>query len=426
MNQYTDVIGAADKDGLSVSEAAQLLGVKRETVYAYVSRGQLTSRPIPGKRQTLLDAAEVRRFATTRRQAGRRPGGLELVIDSSVTLADPNGSLFYRGWEAAEAAASAWYEEVALWLWGLDGVPEPLELFRADEDQLGRAQLAVRAGGPALGPLDCFLLALAAAAPDDPYRYGRDASAVARRAAELTALLVEALPLVGPEPLGSSPTIVERLWARLSPRSPTDEEAEVLNSALVLLADGELDPASLAARLAASARADVYRVAGAGLSVLSGPLQGGAGDEAAQLLRRVVSNGVGEAVGEWLGRDELPPGFGHRLYREQDPRFASLTNAMEAAWPGHEAIDAARSVVAVLEEERPGSFPNADLALGVVLVAGEMTERAAEAILATARTAGFIAQGLEEYGHRLRLGGRAVYTGAEPGTARPRLSAGWL
>lgn len=412
-----------DQGGLSASEAARLLGVKRETVYAYVSRGLLSSRRVAGRRETLLDPVEVSRLARSQRSGAGRAGRMEVLVDSAITLIDPNGGLWYRGWDVAEAAGSAWFEEVALWLWGIES-GEPLALFQPDGQLLARARAAAETAGRLARPLDRYVLALAAASTEDPYRFGREPAAVARRAAQLLALLVESLPLTGNPALGSPPTLSERLWAALSPLLLHDEGAEALNAALVLLADHELATSTLAARLAASTWADIYRVVEAGLAAVGGPLHGSAGDRVASFLRRALDEGVERAVGGQLATGELPPGFGHVIYRHRDPRYRPLIEAVGQAFPGHEALSAATEVEAVLQREQPDAFANVDLALGALVLAGEMVDGAAEAIFAAARTAGWIAHGLEEYGHRLRYRSRAVYTGPEPGSRSPKLLGG--
>src|SRR5580658_4983785 len=102
---------------LSSAEAARRLGVKRETLYAYVSRGMLTRRKETGSRESRFDPAEIGRLAEGRRTAGGLPGAVEVVIDSALTLLDPSGRLWFRGWDVEIGCRRASFEQVAEWLW---------------------------------------------------------------------------------------------------------------------------------------------------------------------------------------------------------------------------------------------------------------------------------------------------------------------
>jgi len=99
---------------LTAAQAASRLGVRPQTLYAYVSRGLLHSHPAPGAggRASRYARAEVDRLAGRARRGGRA-GGLELLVDTSLTLLDPAGRLYYRGWDVMDAARTASYERVA-------------------------------------------------------------------------------------------------------------------------------------------------------------------------------------------------------------------------------------------------------------------------------------------------------------------------
>src|SRR4051794_28939202 len=101
-------------DWLTATQAANELGVKPATLYAYVSRGLLHSERAPGGRASRFRRSEVDRLAG--RQRGRKTGG-EIVVDSGLTLIDPAGRLWYRGRDVVELARSWPYERVAEWLW---------------------------------------------------------------------------------------------------------------------------------------------------------------------------------------------------------------------------------------------------------------------------------------------------------------------
>src|SRR5215207_5940009 len=97
---------------LSVPEVAHRLGVKRATVYAYVSRGLLERHPASGPGRSLFEREAVARFAGRARRPGRS-GALEVVVDTEVTLLDPDGRLLYRGHDATELARFRTFEQVA-------------------------------------------------------------------------------------------------------------------------------------------------------------------------------------------------------------------------------------------------------------------------------------------------------------------------
>src|SRR5690348_5350278 len=102
---------------LTTAAAAQRLGVKPETLYAYVSRGQLTRHLAADGRRSLFAREEIERLAARARRGGRA-GALELVIDTELTLLDPAGALYYRGQDVEELARASTYEDVAELLWG--------------------------------------------------------------------------------------------------------------------------------------------------------------------------------------------------------------------------------------------------------------------------------------------------------------------
>ena len=142
----------------------------------------------------------------------------------------------------------------------------------------------------------------------------------------LIATLVDSLPVVrGAAPPPEQGAVAERLWSRLSP-SAHHRLVRLLDTALVLLADHELAASTLAARVAASTWADPYLVVQAGLATLGGPLHGGASAGARRLIHEVDAGPAGpaEAVGSRLRDQQRIPGFGHRVYRERDPRAEAL------------------------------------------------------------------------------------------------------
>ncbi len=376
---------------LTATDAARRLGVKPETLYAYVSRGMLTRHRAPDGRRSLFEHAEIERLAARSRRGGRA-AGLEVIVDTSITRIDPEGGLYYRGHDATVLAREWSFEEVAELLWDGDDARTPWAGPAFDAES-GRLVDRIR-----------VIVALAAAA--DPLRNDLRPPAVRHCARGLIAAMVDGLPRLS-EPVDAS--IAARVWSRVHDGPPPADRLRALNAALVLLADHELAISALSARVAASAWADPYLVVLAGLSALGGPLHGGAPGAIERLLAGIrTEHDVPAVLGERLSTGAPLPGFGHAIYRGRDPRADVLLQLLRESSP--QRLPVVEEVLH-LAGRHEGPAPNVDLALAALSDAFGFVSGAAEAIFAVARTAGFIAHALEEYPYRLRFRARAAYVG---------------
>ncbi|MFG2210594.1 citrate/2-methylcitrate synthase [Streptomyces sp. NPDC048638] len=396
---------------LSTREAADRLGVKPETVYAYVSRGQLTSHRSPGGRGSTFDAKEVEALA--RRGSRREPStaASELAVRTGITLID-RAHCYFRGVDTAELAARYDYEEVAEWLW--TGELHRGMRFTAPPDALSAACRAVQALPEHSGPMDRLRLAVVAAAAADPLRFDLSEEAVLDTARALIPTLVGALPAQTPDPPRTE-ALASRLWSRLTP-SPTDAASlHALNAALVLLIDHDLAASTLAVRVAASARAHPYAILSAGFGALDSPLHGAASGLAHRMLVEVLERGSAAAVvADHLRAGRHIPGLGHPLYPGEDPRARALFGLLEDVPQAQSALQAAREVITTTARQTE-LHANVDLALAVLTVSAGMPVEAGETVFAVARTAGWIAHALEEYGEPpLRMRPSGQYNGPRP------------
>ncbi|NVI90578.1 citrate/2-methylcitrate synthase, partial [Actinomadura sp. BRA 177] len=315
---------------IDAKAAAERLGVKPATLYAYVSRGVLRRRHAADGRRSLFDAAQVEELA--RRGKPRRPPGPgELAIESAITALGADRP-YYRGRDVLAMAESGTFEDAAAWLWTADDANT--EPWQAREDGVAAA-VAAQSGLPAgLLPLDRLQLIVTALAATDPLRHHLDPEGVTATGRTLISGLVEALPPAADHTEGG---IAERLWSRLCAQPPEPGLLRSFEAAMILLADHELAASTVAARVAASVRADPYAVVSSGLGVLSGPLHGGASYGAERLIAEVADPASASRVlGERLRGGERIPGFGHGVYKSGDGRFALLMDLVRAAAPGHE------------------------------------------------------------------------------------------
>ena len=419
---------------LTARQAAARLGVKVETVYAYVSRGVLDRVPGPDGRSSRLDARAVERLAARGRGGGPRTGGLSVVLGTALTSIEQD-RLAYRGVDVATLATSAPFEAVAEWLWlgerrpDADAQDAGRRPWSGGEDTLRAARNALR-GLPAGTPIaDLLRVVATVAGPTDPLRFDLAERGIAASGRRLIATLVDALPsraahAAAPLDLaGSSEPLVDaiasRLWERLSPEQGTPGRVGLLNALLVLVADHGLAASTLAARVAASVRADPCSVVATGLGTLAGPLHGAASAPVHRLLGEVDRPDRAIAViGDFLRGQQRVPGFGHLIHRDWDPRARAMAELLARG-----DLDPARTEVVerVLEIllERVEVRPNIDFFIGALSWSAHMPEGAGEAIFGIARSAGWIAHAIEEYDEpALRFRPRAHYVGSPASSDR--------
>jgi citrate synthase len=226
-----------------------------------------------------------------------------------------------------------------------------------------------------------------------------------------------AAPGCVPAGLAHVGTIAERLAPRLCLGQLAPGLTDVLRAALVLLADHELAASTLAARVAASVRADPYAVVATGLGALGGALHGGA-SLAAEVMLTSASKPTDAArvVGDLLRRGERIPGFGHFVYETGDPRAVQLIEVLRHAAPESERLAVAEAVLAEARR-RALPEPNVDFALAAFTTVAGMMLGAGEAIFAVARAAGWLAHALEEYARNTPIRPRGIYTGPAAATS---------
>lgn len=393
---------------LGACEAARLLGIKLATLYAYASRGLLESVPSGRGRSRLYPRSAVERLRARRdARAGHGPvaaGALrwgEPVLDTAITAIGPGGPV-YRGEPAvALAERGAPFEGVAELLWGcglVDSGPWA-------DDRRALALLG-RVGRPP-SVFDALAAVIPLAAWADSERVVATPARELARARSLIATSVSAVALALGRPRPPPGPVASRLAQAIG--APA-RAARLVECALVLMADHELNASSFAARVAASTGADLYACVAAAVAALSGPRHGG---EAARVQAAIAEartpRGASGLVAGRVGRQEELPGFGHPLYPDGDPRAALLLGRARVL--GASRLAVVDAFVGAAERLR-GVRPNVDVGLVAAARAASADPQAPAALFAIGRLAGWIAHAWEQRaaGHLLRP--RARYVGA--------------
>ncbi|HKP57118.1 MAG TPA: citrate synthase [Polyangiales bacterium] len=393
---------------LSAAEAAERLGVKLDTIYAYVSRGLLTRMPGPDK-ESRFELEQVERLALRgRRSAQPKPEGW--VIVTELTEATPD-AVRYRGKSALELAANLPFERVAEWLWAVPA--ESASSFVAPKAGVALARSVQSALPEDAPPLERLRVIASVLGSTDPLRFDTSPGPVVAGARGLIAGLIEALPRTAAKPATKhvDESLAARLYAQLTAARPIAARLHVLDVAMGLCADHALSPSTLAVRIAAAQRADLYGVVQTGLGALSGALHGAASLSAEELIAEVEAGAdPAQVIGARLRRGERIPGFGHTLHVRADPRAQALLELLAITFERSRALDAAQQVAEVMAA-RGLPAPNIDWALAVFVRAAGMLHGASEAIMAVARVAGWIAHALEEYRSPTKFPSQALYVG---------------
>jgi citrate synthase len=271
--------------------------------------------------------------------------GLADVVAASTALSDIDGHagrLSYRGYDINELTGRATFEEVS-YLLQRGTAPDRAQL----EDYLAELT-AGRVIGPLAAadliqiaarqqPMEALRSLVSLASADDPDARSNESAANLRKAARLTAqqpVLIAAYQAArtGRELIGSDPGfgVAANFLLQLSGEKPEPRAAEILDACLVLHADHTMNASTFAARVCAATLSDMHSAVVAALGTLKGPLHGGANEQVMRSLEAIRASGgdpleaTSRDVAGRLRRGEKIMGFGHRVYKTEDPRAAHL------------------------------------------------------------------------------------------------------
>ncbi|APW39982.1 citrate synthase [Rhodoferax koreense] len=384
---------------ISMNEACEQLGVRPQTIYAYVSRGKLEVTPDPtDTRRSLYRAEDVTNLAK-RKQAGRKH---ETLAANTLFGSEPSiptalcaffrGRPYYRGQDAIGLARSANVEEVAQLLWDAG---QPIDFAAPPSAR------STRPARPGPGRVAAFT-ALAGLAADGHSTRGRLTRVLHNEGQGLVGQLANAF---GAQP-GREPLHLRfaQGW-KLQP-----EVAELLRTAMVLLVDHELTSSAFVARITASTGASLPACLLAGLSTLSGPLHGDASGRVQALFSEVERLGEDRVLAHYLSTGMPLAGFGHHLYPDGDPRAAALLALFEPPEVIARFIEQATQLT--------GLQPNIDVALAALVAHHRLPADAAFGLFATARSVGLLAHSLEQLGVAQVIRPRGRYVGPVPELAQ--------
>ncbi|CAN5234300.1 citrate/2-methylcitrate synthase [soil metagenome] len=382
-----------DDDWISATDAQLRLGVRAQTLYAYVSRGHVQVRAHPmDSRRSLYRAADVDDLAA-RKGRSRKLADIasaaiawgEPVLSSAITTVSA-GRFYYRGRDAVRLSDDQTLEAIAQLLLGESSMSAG-----------GRARIPP----PRHSDLQRRLYhALAERAATSSPMLGSSDTLVAAEAVLLLDLMADAVT-------GASlPGPIHRRLALAWGADPDGPTADLIRRILVLVADHELNASTFAARVTASTGASLAAAILSGLSALSGPRHGGMSAMARRFAVEAELHGPEEAIRSRLTEGRYLPGFGHPLYPQGDIRAKALLGRFELPAPLAELQAAAK--------ELADTEPNIDFAMMAICKSHDLPVDAPFALFTAARSAGWIAHAVEQHQVGKLIRPRARYVGPEP------------
>jgi citrate synthase len=354
----------------------------------------------------------------------------DVVIPTSEICAidGERGTLVYRGYDIHDLAEHSTFEEVLYLLWH-GRLPRAEELGDF-EDQLAANRSVppeildlLERFPPSQPPMDILRTAVSALSLYDSDAHDMSPEANARKALRLTAqmsTLVAAYGRIrqGKQSLAPVPKLshAANFLYMLNGRTPDAASARWFDIALILHADHSFNSSTFAARVTASTLSDLHSAITSAIGTLKGPLHGGANEQVMKMLLEVQSpDRVDDYIHSLLGQKKKVMGFGHRVYRTDDPRATELRRMSEAlcARAGQTRwFEISRKIEALMIREK-NLNANVDFysasayyVLGIPLDLYPL-------IFALSRISGWTAHVLEQYAHNKLIRPLAEYTGPE-------------
>jgi citrate synthase len=367
----------------------------------------------------------------TNAAANPMKAGLEGVVvsTSEVCFIDGHqGRLLYRGFDVDDLAAHSTFEEVAYLLW-YGHLPSRKEL---DAHLKALSATANRKLAPKLitilrqfpkktTPIEILRTGVSALSAFDPDAAGNSREATLRKTVRLTAqmpTLVAAWELLrrGKAPVAPNPrlNLAGNFLYMMSGKKPTELATKTFDVALILHADHEFNASTFAARVTAATLSDVHSAVVSGIGALKGPLHGGANEQVMRMVERIKDPAKAETwIRQALSNKDRIMGFGHRVYRVEDPRVKHLRRlALELGQQAGSTanVEILNTVARVVSAEKK-IFPNVDLYSGAAYASMGIPPDQFTPIFAISRVAGWAAHVLEQHGNNRLIRPRSDYTG---------------
>jgi len=358
--------------------------------------------------------------------------GLEGVVAAETAVSDIDGQkglLYYVGYNIHELADNATFEEIVYLLHHLelpthsqiDAIREDLSGGREPDELVMRLLPHLSENAP---PMSMLRTAVSLSSVQDPDAGDMSPEANYRKAVRLMAVFPTLVAyyertrtekeLVPPDP--SLSHAANFLWM-LTGDKPDDDTERIFDLCLVLHADHTMNASTFAARVCAATLSDIHSAMTAAIAALKGPLHGGANEAVMAMLKEIGEpSKARDYIVKKLGNKEKVMGFGHRVYKTEDPRATHLRRTSEqlAEKSGDPNFyEISREIEKTVMDEK-GIYPNVDFYAASVYGYLGIPVDLFTSIFACSRVAGWTAHVREQYADNRLIRPDHAYVGPQP------------
>ena len=354
--------------------------------------------------------------------------GLKDVVatETRISFVDPNGSLYYSGYNIDDLAKhNASYEEVIYLLWN-DRLPNKKELEEVRTTLVSEMELPeevirrLRSASHESHPMDVLRTAVSHVGEYDPEVNDMSDSANRRKAFWLVAKIPTIVaylyrirrkdPIISPaKKLGFAANLLYMFRGTY----PDEVDTRAIDRYMMLHADHGLNASTFSARVTASTQSDMYSAVTSAIGTLKGPLHGGASERVMVMLEQVNLREVEAYIKGMLDDKKKIMGFGHRIYRAEDPRSRHLRemSALLCSRINQEELHEKSSEIERVVQREKGIYPNVDFYAATVMHALGVPKEFFTALFACSRISGWSAHVMEQHQENVLIRPTSKYTG---------------
>jgi len=348
------------------------------------------------------------------------------AAETRISYVNPSGSLYYVGYNIDDLVGQIYYAEVA-YLFMYRRLPNQRELDKFSSDLVAEMRLpnevvdSIRSTPKSCHPMDVLRTEVSHLGEFDPEGGSMSRNANTRRAIRLIAQVPTIVATLHRSRLDQSVprprddyTFIENFLYMFKGTPPEKDETNVLHRLMILHADHGFNASTFAARVTASTNSDMYSAVTSAIGTLKGPLHGGASEKVMEMLDDIgLEEHVEEYIKGLLDEDKKIMGFGHRVYRAEDPRTKHLRGIVENLCHRQRTMTLYNKCTKIekIVHDRKSIYPNLDFYAAVAMDALGVPQEFFTPFFCCSRISGWVSHVIEQYEDAVLLRPSSKYIG---------------